>query len=176
MNWSWLPNGLTVSRFIAGIVLPWVAGPWQFWVLLAAGFTDLIDGWLGRLLGGTSHFGRIADPIADKTLVVVALICALQNGWVTPWELALFAARDIVATGLSVVAVILRGANWRKLQPRLSGKIATGAQVLVLLLLFATQQRQPAWVILASALSVWSAIDYTLSAVRTWSQDRGAVS
>lgn len=172
MNWHWLPNTLTVSRFVAAVALPWVPGPWQFWVLLIAGFTDLIDGWLSRWLGGTSHFGRIADPIADKTLVVVALLVALQNGWLTLWEFPFFAARDITVTMLSGVAIVLRGANWRKLQPRLSGKLATGGQVIVLLLLFARQEPQPMWVIVASAISVWSAIDYTISAVQTWSRDR----
>ena len=172
MRWDWLPNTLTVARFFAGVVLPWIGWPWQFWVLLVAGFTDLIDGWLSRWLGGVSHFGRIADPIADKTLVIVALLCALQNGWLTTTELVFFAARDLVVTVLSGMAIILRGANWRKLQPRLSGKIATGAQVVVLLLLFAQQDRKPVWTLIASAISVWSAIDYTLSAMRTWSRDR----
>ena len=55
---------------------------------------------------------------------------------------------------------------------RLSGKIATGGQVVALLMLFATQQRRPVWVMIAAVLSVWSAIDYTFSAYRTWSQDR----
>jgi CDP-diacylglycerol--glycerol-3-phosphate 3-phosphatidyltransferase len=172
MNWSWLPNSLTVLRFFAGIALLWIPAPWQFWVLLVAGFTDLIDGWLSRQLGGTSHFGRIVDPIADKTLVVAALVCVLRNGWLTPVELVLVAARDIAVTALSVVALFLKGANWKKLQPRLSGKIATGGQVVALLMLFATQQRRPVWVMIAAVLSVWSAIDYTLSAYRTWSQDR----
>jgi phosphatidylglycerophosphate synthase len=102
----------------------------------------------------------------------VALVYALKNGWLTPWEFPFFAARDIAVTVLSGLAIMLRGANWRKLQPRLSGKIATGGQVVVLLLLFARQQPQPMWVIVASVLSVWSAMDYTISAVQTWSRDR----
>lgn len=171
MNFRWLPNGLTLFRFIAGLALPWVPQPWQFSVLLVAGFTDLIDGWLGRQLGGVSHFGRIMDPIADKTLVIMALACALSSQWLSLTEFVFFAARDIAVTVLTGVALLLRSANWRKLEPRLSGKIATGGQVGVLLLLFARQQPQPLWVIAASALSVWAAIDYTLSAIHTWRQD-----
>ena len=172
MHWRWLPNGLTLFRFLAGVALPWVPRPWQFSVLLVAGFTDLIDGWLGRRLGGVSHFGRIMDPIADKTLVVTALLCALSSGWLTAIELVFFAARDIAVTVLTGLALLLRGTNWRKLQPRLSGKIATGGQVGVLLLLFARQTPQPNWVIAAAILSVLAAIDYTFSAIYTWKQDR----
>lgn len=171
MHLRWLPNGLTLFRLGAGLALPWVPLSWQFSVVLVAGFTDLIDGWLGRQLGGVSHFGRIVDPIADKTLVVMALFCAWSSGWLTVTELVFFAARDIAVTVLTGVALVLRGANWRKLQPRLSGKIATGGQVGVLLLLFARQEPQPIWVMVAAALSVWSAINYTVSAIHTWRQD-----
>ncbi len=167
-HWSWLPNGLTVARFCAGLTLPFTPPGWQFCVLLLAGFTDLIDGELGRRMGGTSDFGRILDPIADKTLVIAAVCCALWQHWVTWPELLVFAARDIAVVLLSIVAVSLHRRNWQNLQPRLSGKIATGGQVFVLLLLFAYRQPAPEWVRFAAMLSVASAVDYTVCAVRTW--------
>jgi len=171
-RWNWLPNGLTVARFVAGLALPFVLPPWQFPLLLVAGFTDLIDGELGRRMGGTSHFGRIMDPIADKTLVIAAVFCALWQHWVTWPELLVFAARDIAVVVLSIIAVSLHRRHWQHLQPRWSGKVATGGQVLVLLLLFAYRQPLPGWVGIASVLSVVSAIDYTVSAVRTWRATR----
>lgn len=163
-----MPNGLTVARFIAGLALPFVPSAWQFGVLLVAGFTDLIDGELGRRLGGISDFGRIVDPIADKTLVIAAVFVAWWSHWVRWPELLAFAARDIAVVLLSGIAVSLHRRNWQNLQPRLSGKIATGGQVLVLLMLFAYQQPLPGWVGFASVLSVVSAIDYIVSAVLTW--------
>lgn len=171
-RWSWLPNGLTLSRLIAGLVLPFVRPAWQFPLLLVAGFTDLIDGELGRRMGRTSDFGRIMDPIADKALVIAAVFCALWQHWVTWPELLAFAARDIAVVLLSIIAVALHPRHWQHLQPRLSGKVATGGQVLVLLLLFAHRQPLPGWVWFASALSIVSAIDYTVSAARTWRATR----
>ncbi len=167
-----MPNGLTVARFIAGLALPFVPSAWQFGVLLVAGFTDLIDGELGRRLGGVSDFGRIMDPIADKTLVIAAVLVTWWSHWMTGPELLVFAARDIAVVLLSVIAVSLHRRNWQNLQPRLSGKVATCGQVLVLLMLFAYQQPLPGWVGFASVLSVVSASDYTVSAIRTWREVR----
>jgi phosphatidylglycerophosphate synthase len=160
-RWDWLPNSLTVSRFILGAALPFLPAEWQFGVLLAAGFTDLIDGWIGRILGCTSGFGQVMDPIADKTLVLGAVGTALVAGWVTPLELVLIAARDLTVLVLSARALSLGVANWRKLTPRLSGKFATGAQVAALLLLFWTRQPCPVMVGIAAAFSVLSAVDYS---------------
>lgn len=171
-SWSWLPNALTIARFFAGLALPFVPAPWQFGVLLVAGFTDLIDGELGRRLGGVSDFGRIMDPIADKTLVIAAIVTALWSQWVTWPQLLVFAARDIAVVVLSVIAVSLHRRHWQNLQPRLSGKIATGGQVAALLMLFACQRPLPGWGAVASVLSVIAAIDYTVSAVRTWRKFR----
>lgn len=100
-NWSWLPNGLTILRFVAGVLLPWLPADWQFTVLFVAGFTDLVDGWLGRILKATSHFGKIADPIADKTLVIAAILCSLRAEWLSWAELFALAARDLTVLFLS---------------------------------------------------------------------------
>lgn len=172
IRWDWLPNGLTVSRFVAGLILPFVDSRWQFFVVLLAGFTDLIDGELGRRLGGTSHFGRIMDPIADKTLVISAALCTVWSGWLTVTALVFFAARDIAVVVLSVVAMGLRADNWKNLQPRLTGKMATGGQVLTLLLMFASRSRWPVLTWIVAGISVLSAIDYTASALRTWHRIR----
>src|SRR4030081_3732752 len=76
-----VPNLLTYSRIVAvpavvaclywqdilqgGIWLRWVAGT----IKIAAGITDLLDGYLARKWGEFSSFGRMLDPIADKLLV-----------------------------------------------------------------------------------------------------------
>jgi phosphatidylglycerophosphate synthase len=59
---EWLDH----PAFCGGRNASWVSADWQFMVSLVAGFSDLIDGWLSRWLRPTSHFGQIADPIADK--------------------------------------------------------------------------------------------------------------
>lgn len=171
-DWSWLPNGLTSLRFAAGLSLPWVPADWQFTVLLAAGFSDLIDGWLGRWLRVTSHFGQIADPIADKTLLLAAAFCALRAEWLSWPELFALAARDLTVLLLSGLALAHHWGNWRKLTPRLLGKIATGAQIGALLTLYWTQQSQPILVGIAGGFSILSALDYTWRAFTARSTSR----
>ena len=167
LDWSWLPNGLTILRFIAGVMLPWVPVPWQFTVLLLAGFSDLVDGWLGRWLRVTSNFGQIADPIADKTLVIVAVLCALRAEWLSWPELVALLARDLTVPLLSVLALARNRENWRKLTPRWSGKIATAAQFAALLFLYWTRQPQPLMIAIAAGVSIISALDYTWKAFTT---------
>jgi len=156
----WLPNFLTILRFLLGIALPWSPAGWQFWILLVAGFSDLIDGWISRLVGAASGFGLFFDPIADKTLVLSAVGTAWFAGWLSWPELLGLAARDLAVLALSVRALSLGWENRRRLTPRLSGKIATGGQVTALLAVFWWQQPLPALVWTAAALSVVSALDY----------------
>lgn len=164
--WSLLPNSLTVSRLALGIALPWVPVGGQFWVLLIAGFTDLIDGWISRRLGVTSWFGQLIDPIADKTLVLVAVGCAWHSGWLSPFDCGLLAARDFAVLAISAAALLWHRANWRKLQPRLSGKLAMGGQIAALLGVYWVQGPCPTLVLIGGVLSVIAAVDYTMTGWR----------
>jgi phosphatidylglycerophosphate synthase len=163
---SWLPNSLTVLRLLLALWLPWAPAEWQFWILLIAGFTDLVDGTIGRALGGTSSFGQVVDPIADKALALSALGTALVHRWITPLEALGVASRDVVVLVLSGWALCLARENWRKMTPRLSGKIATGGQIAALLVLFWLRGPSPVIVWIAAGLSFVSAIDYALCAFR----------
>ncbi len=146
--------------------MPWVPSGWRFGWLLAAGFTDLIDGWIGRRLGVVSGFGQIVDPIADKTLVLVAVGCAWQAGWLSPLECGLLATRDLAVLAISAAALLWRRTNWRKLQPRLSGKLAMGGQVAALLGVYWREAPWPMLVLIGGVLSVIAAVDYTVTGWR----------
>lgn len=162
----WLPNSLTILRFVLGLALVFAPAAWQFWMLLVAGFSDLIDGLISRALGATSAFGQFFDPVADKTLVISAAATALFAGWMTWPELVALASRDIAVVALSGWAMSLDRANWIKLMPRLAGKIAMAAQVSALLALFWIRGPWPAWVWTASVFSAIAAVDYSLDAWR----------
>ena len=55
---AWFPNSLTVARFFAGLAFPFVPAEWWLGWLLFGGITDLIDGWISRMLRVTSLFGQ----------------------------------------------------------------------------------------------------------------------
>ena len=81
MRWN-IPNILTVLRLLAapGVPLAYVLFPSPFadWVALVlfvgASLTDFLDGYLARKWNQISNFGRMLDPIADKVMVVIALV------------------------------------------------------------------------------------------------------
>jgi CDP-diacylglycerol---glycerol-3-phosphate 3-phosphatidyltransferase len=118
-----LPNLLTYGRIAAvPIVVGCMylqsileAGLWLRWVALfifiAAGLTDVLDGYVARTYGQQSTFGRMLDPIADKLLVSSCLLMLAADGTIRGW--ALWAAivilcREILVSGLREYLAELR--------------------------------------------------------------------
>ncbi|MBX3451598.1 MAG: CDP-alcohol phosphatidyltransferase family protein [Planctomycetaceae bacterium] len=171
MNPKWLaaiPNGLTVGRLLAGLAFPWIPPEWWFGVMIAAGISDLIDGTIGRLLHVSSDFGRVVDPIADKTFVVAAIVTLWWHERLAGWELVLLGARDWAVLAISGITLWLDASQTGEWQPRFSGKIATGGQF-AWLLAVAGLATPPRWLfVLAVAVSAWAAIDYSLVAIKAW--------
>ncbi len=101
-------NGLTFARLVAVPVLAWLQfGPeknetpfrWAaFVVFVFAAISDLIDGKLARRNNQTSKFGEIADPIADKALITVALIGLSASGRLWWWVTILILLREFLVT------------------------------------------------------------------------------
>ena len=100
-----LANALTVFRFFAAatVLLP-LFYPFQYGELLAltaflvGAASDYWDGRLARESGGSSAFGRIMDPLADKALTLAALAGLASRGVVGWWLFGCIAARDAVVT------------------------------------------------------------------------------
>lgn len=104
MNLSLIPNLLTVGRMLAvpPLVLLLIAGEyrWALALAVAAGLSDLIDGWLARRFGWQSRFGGLADPAADKLLMVASYMTLAWLGFLPWWLFVLVIARDlIIVTG-----------------------------------------------------------------------------
>lgn len=106
-----LPNLLTLARIAAipAIVIlllfdtP-VAGFWAALVFSAAAITDWLDGWLARRWQVVTVLGKFLDPLADKLIVMAALIMLIPLGRVPAWAVFLILAREIVVTGLRSIA------------------------------------------------------------------------
>jgi cardiolipin synthase len=118
-----LPNLLTYGRIAAVPVvvacLYWQAildyGLWLRWVALvvfiAAGVTDVLDGYVARAYGQQSTFGRMLDPIADKLLVSSCLLMLAADdtirGWAL-WAAIVILCREILVSGLREYLAELR--------------------------------------------------------------------
>lgn len=95
-----IPNLLTVGRILTVPPLVWLLLNGQYqWALalaVAAGGTDLLDGWLARRFGWQSRFGGLADPLADKFLLVASYITLAWLTYLPWWLVALVLLRDLV--------------------------------------------------------------------------------
>lgn len=106
-----LPNLLTMGRIAAIPFFIWlldsptpIRGFWACIVFTAAAITDILDGYLARKLGVVSVLGKFLDPLADKLIVMAALVWLVSLRRVPAWVVVLLLAREISVTGLRSVA------------------------------------------------------------------------
>jgi CDP-diacylglycerol--glycerol-3-phosphate 3-phosphatidyltransferase len=80
------------------------AGFWAAILFALASITDWLDGYLARRMGIVTVFGKFLDPIADKLIVMAALIMLLPYGHVPAWMVLVILGREIIITGLRGIA------------------------------------------------------------------------
>ncbi len=113
MTWN-IPNILTIIRLIAAPLLPvmflYFTRPYADWFALGlfiiAALTDYVDGYLARAWKQESAFGAAMDPIADKAMVLIALLVINGFSGLTPWILlpsAIIIYREVFVSGLREV-------------------------------------------------------------------------
>lgn len=136
-----LANRLTMLRVVLAAAVFWCllaeGARWHllaFVLFLAAIVTDWLDGWLARRTGTTSPFGKVADPIADKILVIGTFIALIRTKDldIPLWAVFLIIARELLIGGVRVLA----GTQGKVLAAERGGKIKMAVQsgaVLVLL-------------------------------------------
>ena len=142
MTWT-LPNILTVLRLIAapGVALMFLYfhRPQADWLALAlfitAAITDWFDGYLARAWKQESKFGAMMDPIADKAMVVIALVIITGYSGMNPWlilPVTVVLFREVFVSGLREFL----GADAGKLKVTNLAKWKTTAQMVAIAVLF----------------------------------------
>ncbi len=143
MHWT-IPNVLTVLRLIAApgvaVMFLYFARPWADWfamlLFVFASITDYIDGYLARAWKQETAFGAMMDPIADKAMVVIALLVITGFSGMNPWILlpaTVILFREIFVSGLREYL----GDKAGLLQVTKLAKYKTFAQMIALTVLFA---------------------------------------
>ena len=107
-----LPNGLTIIRVLAIpviLLLLFYPGETYQWVsaifFLLVAVTDTLDGYLARRRGMVTTLGKFLDPLADKLLIVTALIALIPTRGIPFWMVILIVGREIAVTGLRGIAI-----------------------------------------------------------------------
>jgi len=128
-------------------------------VFALASLTDLIDGRLARSRDSITTFGKLMDPVADKLLVVAAVVALVSLHRLAAWVAMVIIAREFAVTATRMAAtqsgVVIAANRW--------GKIKTAVQVATIFMLIAVSGH-PLWLDLlvdvAVAVTVLSGIDY----------------
>ena len=128
-----IPNILTVLRLLSVYPLVIFILEEQFFlalgIFLLAGISDFLDGFLARKFSWQSRFGQIADPVADKTLVVATIISLGSIDLIENWFMFMVLGRDL----LIIVGVVL--ANYLisdyQVAPNYLGKLNTAFLLLL---------------------------------------------
>ena len=100
-------------------------------VFVIASLSDFLDGYIARHYNQVSNFRKFMDPLADKILVITAMLLFVESGRMPGWVLALVVAREFAVSGLRLVAV----EQGRVIAAAKSGKIKTASTMVCIILM-----------------------------------------
>ena len=136
-----LPNYLSMLRIALVLPIAWLLWRHQimsaFWLMLLAGFTDALDGFLARRYSWQTELGSMLDPLADKFLVAAMYLVFTLQDLIPTWLVMLILGRDVL--------ILLAVAAYRGIfgdftvNPSLLSKANTAVQISVVLLLMVSQ-------------------------------------
>ena len=175
-----LPNKLTLLRIALIPVFVVLLSFPNMWCQLAAALvfigasvTDFLDGNIARKHNLVTNFGKFADPIADKMLVMSAYIVLVSQGRMPAWVCIVFLAREFTISGFRLVAA----GSGKVISAAMLGKIKTVTQMIasvMLVLLLPCQGHEAIFgfmgtvgevmanvmMYVALVMTVWSGVDY----------------
>ena len=180
-----LPNKLTLFRIILVPIMVIVSFfdipssflgiPTTMWILnlifIIASITDKLDGYLARKNNQVTTFGKFLDPIADKILVVTAMILLVEMGRLPAWIPIIVIFREFVVSGYRLIAVQSEG---KVIAANIWGKLKTVTQMLGIICMFLTNHPYFAFVLRAkteeemlvnSALTYMSTGDFIMNII-----------
>ena len=142
-----LPNKLTIFRIILVpimVIIPFLGLkgeflgiPITYWsiefIFILASLTDKLDGYLARKNNQVTTFGKFLDPLADKILVLAAMIMLVEMTKLPAWIPIIVLAREFLVSGYRLIAVekggkVIAASNW--------GKLKTVTQMIAIILAF----------------------------------------
>ncbi|MFA5072426.1 MAG: CDP-diacylglycerol--glycerol-3-phosphate 3-phosphatidyltransferase [Nitrospirota bacterium] len=169
MNMFNIPNLLSISRILSvPIFIVLLLNPDIVRVLTAVGIfflasaTDWLDGYLARKWGQVTKIGKLLDPIADKILIMSALVILVGMRsdvvLVPAWMAIVIIGREFAVTGLRSIAssegIVIAAETWGK------GKVVAQVTAVIALLLFSCLH--DAWLLIVGTAALWIALILSL--------------
>ena len=142
-----LPNKLTIFRIILVpimVIIPFLGISGNFFnipienliiiaIFAIASFTDCLDGKIARKYNLITSFGKFADPLADKILVLAAMLMLVEAGRLPAWIPIIVLTREFIVSGYRLIAVEKGG---KVIPANIWGKIKTVTQMIAIILMY----------------------------------------
>ena len=169
-----LPNKLSMLRILmipVFVILALMNAPAAQYaavgVFVLAAITDALDGHIARKNGLVKNFGKFIDPIADKLLVMSALIVLVERGRMPGWVCIVMLAREFAISGFRLVAA----GTGKVIAAGILGKIKTVTQMIAVIALLLTAidgvfaplgSFADIAMYVSAFMTVWSGADYII--------------
>ena len=131
-------------------------------VFIVAALTDSLDGYIARKRKLVTTLGKFIDPLADKVLVIAAMVALVELRRIPAWIVVVIITREFVVTGLRLVA----SAEGVVIAASRGGKIKTVFQVIAISLLILKMPGGMALMWVAMFLTVWSGMEYLIGGAK----------
>ncbi len=175
-----LPNLITVGRIVLVPVVIWAITSGNmllaFWLFVAAGISDAVDGFLAKKLNAQTDFGAYLDPLADKALLMSIYVTLSTEGLLPRWIVIAVVSRDIMIVGAVVLSWVMNKPV--KIHPLIVSKLNTTAQIALAALVLASSgfafdpgRAKDVALVLAGGLTVVSAAAYLVEWMRHMASD-----
>ena len=166
-----LPNKITISRILLAVPFVYflessvnnaIFRYISLGIFVIAALTDWLDGYLARKHNLITDFGKLMDPLADKILVISAMVIFVGNGWLPSWMSIVVIAREFLISGIRTLAA----ANGEIIPAGKLGKYKTTAQmiVIIIMLTFGKKDWNTYLMLIPVVLTVWSGWQYSVAA------------
>lgn len=152
-NTNIFTNGLTI-----GNAYRWIA----LIIFIIASLTDWLDGYLARKYNLITDFGKIMDPLADKVLVISALVIFVDLNYIPSWMSIVVIAREFLISGIRMLAA----AKGDVIPAGILGKYKTTTQMIVVMIMMLLGKNNYNFymMLIPVFLTVWSGFEYTKKA------------
>lgn len=126
-----IPNLITLARILLVPVVVWAIASGEmlfaFLLFVAAGVSDIVDGFLAKRFGMTSELGAFLDPLADKILIVSVYAALGITGAIPGWLVILVVSRDLMIVGAVMLSWLVGSPV--EMKPHTVSKLNTAAQI-----------------------------------------------